>query len=262
MLWGRVLSDRRHDPDEDLCWRVEEACLNAWPSPRQIILNGWMLRASGGPTRRTDSVNPLRWGSRDPAEVLAAADAIYSALGQPTLFRVPTIAAGMEEALKGLGFAGPEAQTLTLLCDFAPPAAYQAGPAISASRHANRAWLEARHTFTEADAVGRRTYDAMIASLLGQTRFSAAIEGEAIASVAYGVVQSGLLVIESVATRPSARGRGLATAVAGDLLEWGRSVGAKAACLQAVAANAQAISVYQRLGFTRELYRYHYRRRA
>ncbi|WP_246757367.1 hypothetical protein [Methylobacterium sp. OT2] len=35
--------------------------------------------------------------------------------------------------------------------------------------------------------------------------------------------------------------------------------GARAACLQVVAANTPARALYRALGFERELYRYHYR---
>ncbi|MGT2480134.1 GNAT family N-acetyltransferase [Methylobacterium oryzae CBMB20] len=68
-----------------------------------------------------------------------------------------------------------------------------------------------------------------------------------------------LMVIEAVATPEPLRGRGHARRAVGALLGWGRAAGARAACLQVVAANAPARALYRTLGFERELYRYHYR---
>ncbi|WP_372441140.1 GNAT family N-acetyltransferase [Microvirga arvi] len=46
------------------------------------------------------------------------------------------------------------------------------------------------------------------------------------------------------------------------VLAWAQErCGATGACLAVVASNAPARSLYQALGFRREVYRYHYRRR-
>jgi ribosomal protein S18 acetylase RimI-like enzyme len=42
-------------------------------------------------------------------------------------------------------------------------------------------------------------------------------------------------------------------------MRWAAQNGARGACLQVFAANQPAIGLYQSLGFSAELYRYHYR---
>ena len=69
------------------------------------------------------------------------------------------------------------------------------------------------------------------------------------------------LCIESVATRVDMRGKGFAGETVAALMAWGASRGAGAAFLQVQNDNQAAIRVYDRLGFGRELYRYHYRTR-
>ncbi len=79
------------------------------------------------------------------------------------------------------------------------------------------------------------------------------------ASWAYGAIKDKRLCIESVVTRADQRGHGFAGETVGALMAWGRRQGARAAFLQVQADNAAAVSLYQRLGFHHELYRYRYR---
>ena len=66
-------------------WRVEETCLNAWPALREVLLDGWVLRFSGGVTRRANSANPLQPVSYVD---LPACEALYRRSGLPTIIRV------------------------------------------------------------------------------------------------------------------------------------------------------------------------------
>ena len=75
----------------DLAWRVERTCLNAWPALRQVLLGGWVLRFSGGLTRRANSANPLGVGALDPDRLIAGCEALYRHQRLPTIFRLPSI---------------------------------------------------------------------------------------------------------------------------------------------------------------------------
>jgi len=75
---------------EQLAWRAEETCLNAWPALRQVLLNDWVLRFSEGLTRRANSVNPLRGPRETGGGMIAACEALYQRRGLPTIFRLPS----------------------------------------------------------------------------------------------------------------------------------------------------------------------------
>lgn len=244
----------------DLAWRVEEACLNAWPSPRQLLVHGYLLRAAGGTSKRQNSMNPMR-GSGRPELAIRAGEAVYAALGRRAIFRIPGIAPQMEPLLSGGPYAVVD-ETCTLFreldgfCD-------EPDPAVTLARNPDAAWLALRDAMNRADPAAAQAFRTTVEALILPRAFATvASEGEIggeIGALAFGVCDGDLLVIESVATPERLRGRGHARRAVGALLRWARSQGARAACLQVVAANTPARSLYRGLGFERELNRYHYR---
>ncbi|MPZ09259.1 MAG: GNAT family N-acetyltransferase [Kiloniellaceae bacterium] len=244
----------------ELNWRVEEACMNAWPASRQLLLGGWLLRASGGDVRRANSVNPLRGGPRDPAKVLAAAESVYAALEQPTIFRTPDIAEGMAERLAELGYLA-ESETATLYCNLSGKPGVSQG-AAELTPTPSREWLRARAALSAVDAEGSQLYAAMLAGILPAKAFAAVRHEGEIAALAYAVVHDGLAVIESVVTDTRWRRRGYGRRAIGELLDWARAAGAQGACLQVLADNTPALALYRTLGFDRTLYCYRYLRKG
>lgn len=246
--------------DDDLAWTVEESCLNAWPSPRQRLVGGYLLRASGGPSRRPNSVNPLRGVRDEPEAVIDACEAAYAELGRPALFRVPEIASDLDAPLERRGYAA-FGRSLTLLADLAdhdgPP-----DPEVGLTPSPDPNGLSARAALNAADTETSRIYEEMIRTILAPKTFAAIRRDGAVVAMAYAVLDRSLVVIESVGTLEAARGRGFARRVVAALLRWGRAEGARTACLQVVADNAPACRLYDGLGFDRELFAYHYRARA
>lgn len=244
---------------EDLCWAAEEACLAARPSGVEVVLGGWLLRAAGGPTRRVNSLNPLRGWRDAPDAVIAEAARIYGGLGRPLIVRVPGLAPEMAACCDRLGY-GVEGEACTLhadLTDCAGPLA----DGITVLAKPDEAWFAA---WAACEGVGRGPvldgYRDSIGRVVVPTAFACRrVAGEPVA-VAYGAVHRGLLVFESVVTRPDRRREGHAVEVIRALTHWARGEGATGACLQVVADNAAARALYRSLGFTRELYRYAYRR--
>ena len=64
------------------------------------------------------------------------------------------------------------------------------------------------------------------------------------------MIDRGAMVLQSIATHPDQRGRGLGRRLVGALLAAGRAEGAEWAILNVDAANAPALALYRGLGFT------------
>jgi GNAT superfamily N-acetyltransferase len=245
-------------PSDFLAWRVEAACIEAWPCAWETTLDGWLVRFSGGPTRRTNSVNPLP-GQRAPVgAILDRARSLYATLKQPVLFRVPAIAPGLDDTLDALGFEAGEATTVTLHAMLGDCPTRIAGDARVGPLDGE--WLEARARLIGWDAAGMQVYTGMLQLIAGPAAFASVRSGGQIVAVAYGAIAQGLLVIESVVTDDTLRRRGFGRQVVAALLAWARGEGIDEACLQVLADNEPARALYRGLGFTQELYRYHYRR--
>ena len=122
------------------------------------------------------------------------------------------------------------------------------------------AWLSAKAAFSGLTAAESAIWSKVAARLVVPTGFAGLSEDGALASVAYGAIDDGLLCIEAVVTDPNRRGRGLGRGMLASLIAWGRDLGAMGACLQVQADNSAALALYASLGIGSELYRYHYRR--
>lgn len=75
------------------------------------------------------------------------------------------------------------------------------------------------------------------------------------------VADTGWMGVFGMATLPRARGRGVAGAVLAALSEWAADHRIERAYLQVECANAAALRLYERAGFT-ELRRFHFRTRG
>jgi ribosomal protein S18 acetylase RimI-like enzyme len=241
---------------EGLNWQVEEACLNAWPSPRHVLVDGYLLRAAGGASKRVNSVNPLR-GAGEPEAAVASCEAIFATIGRRAIFRLPDIAAQMEPALERRGYRAI-GETRTLLRPLDGLAA-EGPPGLRIDDRPSAEWLAVRDEASGHDPDVARTFRTVTDAIVLPKAFVVVPGPDGSCAIGLGVRAGPLLVIESVAVPPALRNRGFGGAVVSALMRWGAGHGATGACLQVEANNAPAQALYRRLGFARELYRYHYR---
>jgi len=242
----------------DLSWRVELTCLNAWPALRQVLLGGWVLRFSGGLTRRANSVTPLGVRGPDADDLIASCEALYRYHRLPTIFHLPSIIdPAIDARLAERGYSG-EGSSLVLHADIGAVPAMR-DPDVQLLSRPTPQWLAAmaqlqRHTRKQASL-----YRRIIGRLAIPAAFAIRSDEGGIAALAYGAIQDGLICYESVVTDPGRQRRGYARRVITSLAAWAADRGARGACLEVEAANPPARALYEGLGFA-ELYRYHYRR--
>ncbi len=242
---------------------VQEACLNGWPALREVVFDGWLLRFSRGYTRRTNSVHLLSAGVRPLHEKIRYCEALYAAQGLPTLFCIPSTAPpSLGHALDERGYGPPEGETRLLSMSLTDASLLpQDGVRLEEGLPGDD-WLHALAGLQGRGEAERRTHRAILEALAVPAVFASVPVGEGrLGAVAFGAVHRGMVCVNSVATDPDFRRRGLAHRTVSAILAWARDRhGATGACVPVLAENDPAAALYERLGFRDEAYRYHYRR--
>lgn len=234
---------------------LEECALNAWPAHCTVHCDGWVLRLSGGLTKRANSANPLA-PAGDFAAVRQQAEALYARHRLPTIFRVTPLApAGVDAALEDAGYAAA-GHSLVLV---GPPISgdHQAAD-VRTSAVPTAQWCAGYAEAAGIDPGKRPALDSLVAGIALPAAFATAtLDGR---PVGYGmaVAERRMVGLFGLVVAEAARGHGVGRSLASALLRWGEAAQGSVAYLQVEADNASARSIYARLGF-REAYRYHYR---
>ncbi|MEW1659985.1 GNAT family N-acetyltransferase [Streptomyces sp. NPDC093707] len=245
---------------------LQQVAARSWPAIETERLGEWELRASGGFTRRANSVLPLGDPGVPLDEALTLATRWYADRGLPALITVATGRPDANEPLAGeLAARGwrDEAHTSVRTAALAPLAdtdSPQKGPEgtsrVLLSRQPDAGWLALYNR------AGGTATDAALAVLTG----GPSVWFAQVAAPDGGTAAIGRLAVDgrwagfaAVETAPARRRAGLATLVMAALAERALDEGASAAYLQVEADNAGALALYDGLGFT-EHHGYHYRR--
>lgn len=246
----------------DRTWveRLERAALWAWPPKETAHVEGWLLRASGGATRRVNSAQTLMFASgADLERALARVEGWYRARALPPCFQLTDLAApaGLDAALEARGYARLPSVSVFLIeaSRVEPPA----GPSIE---------LLTRPTPLVMNAVcdprwvpaARRVRAELFARIRRPHTFAVLTEGGQPVAGGLCVVEKDLAGVFTLRTTSSHRRRGHARAVLRRLVAWARGHGAHQIYAQVEDDNTPALAVYRPYEAQR-VYGYWYRER-
>ncbi|MQY16656.1 hypothetical protein SRB5_68580 [Streptomyces sp. RB5] len=228
-----------------------------WPATETAALGGWTLRASGGFTRRANSVLVEGEPGMPLDEALARAQAWYGARGLPVYVQTPTGAPGAEEelvaALDARGWTA-QAHTDVQIAALAP-VADRPGDGVALARRADDGWYGLYHRAGAVSADAERVLHG------GPSVWFATVPGASPgrpAAIGRCVVDGRWAGFAAVETAPEQRRRGLATRVMAALAARALDEGASAAYLQVESDNEGARAMYAGMGFSTH-HSYHYR---
>jgi len=239
---------------------IELAGLKAWPAHEQEFDAGWVRRASGGYSKRANSVQSLDAADNaNAAERLTAAAEWLAARGLPPVARVTPLAGpGFVEALDGAGWETFE-PSLVLMADLADTQ-HEVDDKIEVSVPGGSEWLAAQQQLQGYDAHRLACLKGIVVQMappaLGLVLRDA---GGAPVASAYVAVVDRFAFLGSVVTDAAQRHRGLGRRLIQSALGLAREAGARYSTLQMLKSNAPAFGLYSGLGY-RLRYEYHHRR--
>jgi N-acetylglutamate synthase len=246
---------------------LERVVVDAWPAAETADLGGWLLRASGGPTHRGNSVATLAASGPTPLEArIDQAEQWYRERGSQPMFQLGPCAAplGVDAALAARGYVVEGgalcavAPVSDVLESSAPRSHVGGGLAASVASSPSAAWLHVNATSSRF-AGAFQCFLGFVSRLGPRCRFvSVQTETGEPAAVALGITSGQRLGVYAMLTVPAQRRRGAGRAALHALGRSAADGGQSELYLLVEGANAAARGLYAGSGF-RDVYAYHYR---
>jgi ribosomal protein S18 acetylase RimI-like enzyme len=242
---------------------IEYAAAHGWPGVESTWIDGWLVRAGHGYTRRANCAVPIDVDARADGPTLTAIAAWYRERSLPPQLAWP------DRLLPAAHLPGPleqPVQVLTARIDTITDSTHRTDdPEVAVEPTAGAGWLDvrlapepaARPAAGAPDGTGpdRAVAAAVINAVRdGQLMFAGIGDRGRLVAIGRGAVTATaagqpVLGVTALHTLPDHRGRGLAGRVLSALLRRGKELGADTVYLQVDAGNRAAGAWYRRLGF-------------
>jgi len=244
---------------DDSCRTLEEAVISGWPASETSDLDGWLLRASGGPTHRGNSIATLRAGSMPLDARIAAAERWYRERGQPSMVSLGPCAVPehLDSELAARGYRmGGAASAFTAVAQHVSERATSSLQA-EVTGEVTPAWL-AISLHASRFATSQPSLFAVLDRLGSRCVYVLAHDGGEPVAACLGVSSDEWLGVYLMLTLPSHRRRRAGSALLRELARAAIARGHEQLYLLCERDNAAANALYAGVGFEHR-YDYHYR---
>ncbi|MDO5424945.1 MAG: GNAT family N-acetyltransferase [Eubacteriales bacterium] len=260
---------------------IEEISLNAWPSHKIELYDGWLIRFSHNYTHRTNSVEQVGTPLIPIEEKIAYCEAMYANYHTPSIFKInPLLDPSFDRLLEEKGYEiqhVTEVMTMNLerLNAWEPLSAeyeyygrnsglpscvYYPGDIIVQLRdRIVDEWITSLFRLNgTTNPTLRRIVPSMYKAIPKETIVAfAEIDGRMVAS-GLGILDRGHVGLYAIYVDASCRHKGFARAICSTILTEAKKKGADHAYLQVVQGNTFAKELYASLGF-QDFYTYWFR---
>ena len=260
---------------------IEEISLNAWPSHKMELYDGWLIRFSHNYTHRTNSVAQVGSSLIPVEEKIAYCEKIYENYHTPAIFKIsPLIDPEFDSLLEKRGYEIQHTtENMTMhFSDFKPYESvateyeyygrnsglpsfvvYPDDVIVQLRDRITDEWIHSLFRLNgTTNPTLRRIVPSMFKAIPKETIVaSIEIDGRMVAS-GLGIMDRGHVGLYTIYVDASCRHKGFGRAICSTILSEARKKQAEHAYLQVVKGNTYAKQLYQSLGF-QDLYTYWFR---
>jgi ribosomal protein S18 acetylase RimI-like enzyme len=231
---------------------IEAASVRSWPAPETAAIEGWLWRYASGGSLRANSVATLAFSDGDVDAAIREAERRYRKRGAPCRFTICGVSepGDLDARLAALGYArGADHVTMAK----AVGGSGSAGPGVVAPADVELAgdptpgWLA---IYLAGLTPSRRAAaPTLLAGLPEQRAYFSCRRGGEVVGSGLSVADGPLASIQCMATLAALRRQGCARSILAAIEAWAAAQGCTHLYLQAEAANAGAIALYEGVGF-------------
>ena len=238
---------------------IEDLSLNAWPSHKMELYDGWILRFSHFYTHRTNSVEQFGTSTLPWREKIPYCEEAYKRWGTPAIFKIsPLVSRDFDYMLENRNY---EIQHMTdvMVLDLDKAILAANTDEVSVNQTIERDWIESLLELKRTtNTIHRAIVPTMYAAIAKETICVSIRRQGVINGTGLGILDRDYVGVYAIHVREDYRKQGMARSLCTCILKEGIKRGASKAYLQVVDGNIPAIQLYESLGFT-NFYTYWFR---
>ena len=236
---------------------IEEISLNAWPSYKTELYDGWLIRFSHNYTFRTNSVVQIGASSLPVPDKIAYCESLYANYRTPANFKItPLLEPSFDALLAERGYEMcNKAEVMTAPLTALPPL----NTVVQLEHSITDEWLAALFRLNGiADPVLVQIVPSMFRAIPKEIIVaSIKVDGSIVAS-GLGILERGHVGLYAIYVAAGYRRQSFARAICTSILSEAQKQGMTHAYLQVATGNIAAKNLYQSLGF-QDFYTYWFR---
>ncbi|MFC5448243.1 GNAT family N-acetyltransferase [Paenibacillus aestuarii] len=248
-------------------WReLDEIAARTWPAERTNVIDRWLLRASGGVTKRANSVFAVGDYPRDP-DWLQKIEQYYKAEQLQPAFHIGGAAPeGLDELLAANGYAMDtpcqimvaDSQEVLNRATTALHGKPKQDIEVIWTSSADTDWVD-HFLQLEQYPLARKAFYTGLLERMPEPKGMILLQKNGLPiAAATVIVEHDWAGFVNVIVEASCRGQGLGYVLMQEMTDWSMQHGATRQYLQVIIDNIPAITLYEKLGY-KPLFSYHYR---